>query len=113
MSVVQFKVDRQTDFGNFGPRGRYRQLDGMVTFAVDPMSDANRNIVDLRLAARNDLGLVEFSANFSLVTPEDPSKGNRRLLVELPNRGNKLTGGSFHQTLEPGDAGDGFLCHPL
>lgn len=116
MAVVSINITRETDFGEFGAVGRYRQLDGIVTFAVDPKSSANQHIVDLHLARTNEEGLVEFTANLSLVTPLDPDLGNGRLLVEIPNRGNKLTAGSFHQVVaaNPEDrdnAGDGFLCH--
>jgi hypothetical protein len=116
MAVVSINITRETDFGEFGAVGRYRQLDGIVTFAVDPKSSANQHIVDLPLARTNEEGLVEFTANLSLVTPLDPDLGNGRLLVEIPNRGNKLTAGSFHQVVaaNPEDrdnAGDGFLCH--
>jgi hypothetical protein len=116
MAVISINITRETDFGEFGTVGRYRQLDGIVTFAVDPKSPANQHIVDLPLARTNEQGLVEFTANLSLVTPLDPDLGNGRLLVEIPNRGNKLTAGSFHQVVatNPEDrdnAGDGFLCH--
>mgnify|MGYP003323369872 FL=1 len=116
MAVVSINITQETDFGEFGTAGRYHQLDGIVNFAVDPESPANQHIVDLPLARINKLGLVEFTANLSLVTPLDPDLGNGRLLVEIPNRGNKLTAGSFHQVVatSPEDrdnAGDGFLCH--
>ena len=113
MAVVSINITQETDFGEFGTAGRYHQLDGIVNFAVDPESPANQHIVDLPLARINKLGLVEFTANLSLVTPLDPDLGNGRLLVEIPNRGNKLTAGSFHQVVatSPEDrdnAGDGF-----
>jgi len=116
MAVISVNITRESDFGDFGAIGHYRQLDGIVTFAVDPKCSANQHIVDLPLARTNEQGLVEFTANLSLVTPLNPDLGNGRLLVEIPNRGNKLTAGSFHQVavVNPEDrdkAGDGFLCH--
>ena len=45
--------------------------------------------MDLELAPRNPRGLVEFSADFYLLKPVDPAKGNGRLFYEAGNRGTK------------------------
>ncbi|MEW4566647.1 alpha/beta hydrolase domain-containing protein [Tautonia sp. JC769] len=81
---------------------------------VDPDEPSNRAIHDLELAPRNDRGLVEFSTEFDLLAPVDPKRGNRRILFEVNNRGNKLAPGAFldrggneFRTLD--DAGNGFL----
>ncbi len=115
MGVVSFDIARRSEFGKFDA-GEYQQLDGTVTFAVDPSNAANRNIVDLGLAPRNDQGHVEFTSDFSLVTPTDAARGNHRLIVDIPNRGSKLTAEHSHRAaaVTPEDRdrpGDGFLCH--
>jgi hypothetical protein len=67
--------------------GAYDRVDGVFHFAVDPNSKANRAIVDLSLAKRNRQGLVEFSSDFVLLVPAARSRGNRRLIVDVVNRG--------------------------
>src|SRR5690606_26731710 len=52
---------------------------------------ANRAIVDLDLAPRDADGRVHFRADACLLVPRHPKRGNRRLLLELPNRGRKLS----------------------
>ena len=47
-----------------------------------------RPIADLALAPRNDRGLVEFSAEFLVLRPTEPARGNGTLLYEVNNRGN-------------------------
>ncbi len=117
MTRVQFQTRSRRDFGvsDFGDAGEYEQIDGTVQFSVDPANAANRSIVDLALVPTNAEGHVEFSADFSLVAPKDLRRGNGRLIVDVPNRGNKLVAGHFHQvvavTAEDRDnPGDGFLC---
>ena len=73
----------------FGAAGPYEKLVGTVHFALDPRQPANAGIVDLALAPRNARGLVEFSADFYLLKPVDPAKGNGRLFYEAGNRGTK------------------------
>ncbi|MDH4066368.1 MAG: alpha/beta hydrolase domain-containing protein, partial [Acidobacteriota bacterium] len=73
----------------FGAAGAYEKLVGTVHFALDPALPQNRGIVDLPLAPRNARGLVEFSADFYLLKPVDPAKGNGRLFYEAGNRGTK------------------------
>jgi hypothetical protein len=118
MTVARFDIVKKSDFGEgeFGDSGRYQQLDGKVTFHVDPSNSRNQRIIDLDKAPTTNSGMVEFSADFSLVTPVDATKGNGRLVVDIPNRGNKLTAGHFHQVVaatpeDRDNPGDGFLCH--
>jgi Alpha/beta hydrolase domain len=100
---------------DFGTVGRYTQLDGTAHFAVDPAHPLNRCITDIDLAPRDGDGLVHFSADIRILTPEDPRRGNHRLLFDVPNRGNRLALATFNRVprpINPGaptDAGDGFL----
>ncbi len=90
--VVRLRVERrEVVLGGkaFGAAGAYEKLVGKVDFALDPALPQNRGIVDLTLAPRNARGLVEFSADFYLLKPVDPSRGNGRLFYEAGNRGTK------------------------
>jgi hypothetical protein len=73
----------------FGAAGGYEKLVGRVHFALDPRLAQNRGVVDLDLAPKNAQGLVEFSADFYLLAPVEPGRGNGRLLYEAGNRGGK------------------------
>ena len=73
----------------FGAAGPYEKLTGKVDFTLDPALPQNRGIVDLTLAPRHAQGLVEFSADFCLIKPVDPARGNGKLFYEAGNRGTK------------------------
>ena len=90
--VTRLQIDRRETVLNgkpFGAAGPYEKLIGRVHFALDPALPQNLGIVDLTLAPRNAQGLVEFSADFYLLKPVDPSRGNGRLFYEAGNRGTK------------------------
>src|SRR5262245_10881434 len=72
----------------FGTVGPYERIKGQLHLAVDPSHPANADIVDLKLAPRDDRGRVTFIADFILLHPADLSRGNHRLLYEVNNRGN-------------------------
>ena len=78
-----------------GQAGAYEVLKGTIDLEVDPDNPANESIVDLHLAPRNQSGRVEFSTDFELHKPVDATRGNRRLLYFVNNRGNKH-GGVFN-----------------
>src|SRR6266536_608630 len=90
--VVRLRIERRevvlhgTAFGAAGP---YEKLVGKVDFGLDPEAPANEVIVDLKLAPRNARGEVESSADFYLLKPVDPRRGNGRLFYEVGNRGGK------------------------
>ena len=91
--VVRVQVDRRQPFAGgheFGQTGAYESIAGRLHFEVDPEATANECITDLKRAPRNDRGRVEFWADFFLIKPVDPAKGNGRLLYDVHNRGNKL-----------------------
>jgi hypothetical protein len=68
----------------FGHAGSYEKLRGRAFFALDPDAAANGPIADLKLARRNDRGLVEFSAEFLVLRPADVTRRNGTLLYEVP-----------------------------
>jgi hypothetical protein len=118
--VLEFKVTEAIspifDGQSFGTVGQYERLKGTITGAVDPKSPLNAGIVDLGLVAVNTDGLVEYSANFMIFRPLDASKGNRKVIYDLNNRGNVLGFGLFNDAAansndpkSAADAGNGFL----
>src|SRR5918911_4270778 len=112
MAVSHLEVTRRSSF-TFG----YERIDGILHFAVDPMHPANARITDLDRAPRDAEGRVRFRADFLLLQPVDPARGNRRLLYHVVNRGHRI-GVAYNRfaprppTLPPSDdidVGDGFL----
>ncbi|MEZ5357103.1 MAG: alpha/beta hydrolase domain-containing protein [Bryobacteraceae bacterium] len=101
-------------FGNTGP---YETVIGKAYFTVDPKAPANRIISDIDLAPTNEQGLVEFAADFYVIKPRDPAKGNGTALFEVSNRGNKGMIGMFNRassSLDPRserDLGDRYLLN--
>ncbi|PYR42029.1 MAG: hypothetical protein DMF93_06990, partial [Acidobacteria bacterium] len=88
--VVRLRIERREVVlhgREFGAAGPYEKLVGKVDFGVDPDLPRNAMIVDLTLAPRNARGEVEASADFYMLKPVDPARGNRRLLYEVGNRG--------------------------
>src|SRR5712671_2110614 len=118
MAVVRLEIKTRqplADGRKFDHVGCYEQLDGTAHFAVDPAHRLNCAVTDIDLAARDADGLVHFSADFRILTPEDPQRGNHRLLFDVPNRGNRLALATFNgvprpfNPAGPTDAGNGFL----
>lgn len=99
----------------FGNAGAYEKIAGTIHFAVDPKLPLHQRVTDIGLAPRNADGLVEFSGDFYLLKPVDMGKGNRRLLVDVPNRGRKTAIEMFNSTPRVPDPttvkdfGNGFL----
>jgi len=99
----------------FGDTGAYEKIIGRLRFAADPNLPLHQRITDIGLAARNAQGLVEFSADFYLLKPVDPAKGNKRLLLDVANRGRKVALGMFNSAPRvpdpstPEEFGNGFL----
>ena len=116
--VVRIEVKSRADVvagKAFGATGQYEKLTGTIYFAIDPRNSANQIITDIDLAPKNGNGRVEFSSDFYLIKPKDPSKGNGTVLYEVSNRGGKGMLGFFNFAqgdLDPTTAeqfGDGFL----
>ena len=72
----------------FGEIGAFERLDGVARFTIDPNAPGDVHIVDLDKAPRNADGLVEYSADFSIIKPEEMSKANGRIFFDYGNRGN-------------------------
>jgi Alpha/beta hydrolase domain len=99
----------------FGAAGAYEKLRGRAFFVLDPNAPANAPIADLALAPRNAHGLVAFNAEFLVLRPSDPARGNGMLLYEVNNRGNIAIVRQINEATFSNDpataahAGNGFL----
>ena len=116
--VVRLRIERRELILNgraFGAAGPYEKLVGTVDFGLDPALPRNGEIVDLMLAPRNARGDVEASADFYMLKPVDPRRGNGRLFYEVGNRGGKAMLSTFQKaagSLDPtkeAEFGDGAL----
>ncbi len=116
--LVRVEVKEHLPFAggvSFGRSGSYELVEGRLHFEADPKDPANARIADLALAPVNDRGQIEYWADFTLLHPTDPAKGNGTLLYDVHNRGNKLALWTFNdgaRTNAPRDAehaGHGFL----
>ena len=95
--------------------GAYERISGRATFAIDPAAPENAFVVDLPLAPRDADGRVRCTADFMLLAPADPARGNRRLFFDYGNRGAKRALQFFNDAtasndpVTPEHAGNGFL----
>ena len=103
---------------SFGDIGPYEKVIGRAFGAVDPSHRLNAEIVNLDKAPKNTAGLVEYWVDFCVLKPVDLGKGNRRLLCDVPNRGDKLAlvdindalrGPTSNAMSTAADAGNGYL----
>ena len=97
----------------FGSTGAYEKIHGRAWFVLDPNTMANASIADIKLAPRNDRGLVRFSADFQMLRPTISSRGNGTLLYEVNNRGNIAILSQLNEAPPSNnpvaEAGNGFL----
>ena len=118
MAVVGLQINSRGTYADgraFGEVGAYERIDATVEYAVDPANEANREIVDLDIMPKAADGLVHFTGDLTLIKPVDDARGNRRLLIDVVNRGRVRVVPWFNlvdpSNPGPGDipAGDGFL----
>ena len=115
--VVRMEILQRQSFADghsFGRTGPYEKIVGRLYFEVGLDDPAADQIVDLAKAPRNAAGRVEFWSDFCLLKPVDPQRGNRRVLYDVNNRGNKLALWTFNNArgnnpTTLADAGNGFL----
>src|ERR1700693_6534557 len=103
---IQITTKESPTFGGYsGPGvGQYEKIVGKAFGELDPNDPKNKVIVDLQLAPRNAKGKVEYSFDFYILKPVDPSKGNHKIFYEAPNRGAKLFADFNRSTGEIGRA---------
>ncbi len=117
--VVRLVVEQRRPLAGgqaFGDVGPYERLDGTAHLEVDPRDPLNAVIVNLDKAPRNSRGMVEFSSRFYILKPVDITRGNRKILYGINNRGNSievtrfnLVPGAGSDPLGAGVVGDGLL----
>ncbi len=116
MAVSKFEVNSRSDFAggqSWGEFGNYEQIDGLVTFKVDPKNSTNRSVIDIDHATTDENGLVTFTSDVVILKPAHVRPS--RLLVDVVNRGRKRAVADFNMAspnLEPSssiDPGNGFL----
>lgn len=114
---LTLSIDDRRPFADghgFGETGPYERLTGRVRLHADPRGP-QPHVVDLDKAPRNADGLVEYTADFCLLKPVDPARGNRRVFFDYGNRGNKRALQFFNDAVGSNDpiamehAGNGFL----
>ena len=88
--------------------GQYEKIVGKGFGEINPFDPLNAVIVDIRLAPRNANGNVEYSFDFYILKPIDPSKGAHKVMYEPPNRGGKTWAGlgRFPGGNDPGSVTD-------
>lgn len=118
MTIVSLDLMDSRPFADgmtFGNVGSYEILSGRARFALEPGAAVNRGIPDIEMAPTDLDGLVRFETDLCILRPAEPSRGNRRLLFDFPNRGNKRALQFFndapHSNMPraPQQAGNGFL----
>lgn len=118
MPIVTLDITHRSPFLEgrpFGDVGLYQLLEGRAHFAVDPLHPSNAAITDIALAPRNATGQVGFAADFAMLQPLHPERGNRRLLFDVVNRGQMRALSFFNSApravdpTAPPDPGNGFL----
>lgn len=70
--------------------GAYEYLAGVATVRVDAAHPANSGIVDLQAAADAD-GWARYRTDVAILRPVEATRASTTLVVEIANRGNKLS----------------------
>jgi hypothetical protein len=73
---------------SFKDAGMYERLTGHAYGELDPKDPLNAIVTDLRFAPKNDRGMVEYAATFSMAKPADLTRGSGVMVYLVPNRGN-------------------------
>tara|TARA_R110000824_G_scaffold288508_2_gene476479 strand:+ start:47599 stop:49320 length:1722 start_codon:yes stop_codon:yes gene_type:complete len=109
--VTAYEVSSRQPYANgesFGDVGAYEEISGRLYYEIDPAKAQNQIIVDLQLAPLNARGMVEMVGDFQIIAPLNPQRGNGIALVDIPNRGNRMSL-RFNQGSTNQSAGDGYL----
>ena len=69
-----------------GSATSYTIYTGRIFGELKPNDPENRIITDIGLAPKND-GMVEYLANFEIITPSDPTERSGLMIHAVPNRG--------------------------
>jgi hypothetical protein len=96
------RVEPFADGSAFGAAGAYERVSGVARGELDPADNRNRGIVNLERAPRNARGMVEYELDWAMLRPVDASRGNRKILYDVTNRGRKFV----HHWIMDGNAGN-------
>src|SRR5262245_27730012 len=119
--ITKIVIDKRELFANgyeFPGSGAYEKISGNAYGAIDPNDPRNKIIVNLDKAPRNASGLVEYDTDFYIMRPVDFSKGNRKILYDVTNRGRKALlprmndapdGAGVNNPATVEDVGNGFV----
>ena len=121
--IVQVTIDKVEPFApgtSFGTVGAYERVVARAKGELDPADPRNAGIVNLDKAPRNAAGRVEYETDLFLLRPVDATKGNRKIIYEVNNRGRKFllnwildaptqAAGALNDPKEAKDAGNGLL----
>jgi hypothetical protein len=113
--VVRFEITKREPFADgksFGKVGSYERIVGRVHYAINADNPHNHAIIDLQYAPRDDKGMVTFASDLYILAPTKLASGNKALLYDVNNRGNKLALRFFNDAPggnAPNDAGNGYL----
>ncbi|HYE40552.1 MAG TPA: alpha/beta hydrolase domain-containing protein, partial [Ramlibacter sp.] len=77
------------DGASFEGAGEYETVAAIAHMRINPHHPSNRGIADIDKAERNN-GWVKYQADVIVLRPRDASKASRVMIVDVPNRGNKL-----------------------
>jgi hypothetical protein len=83
-------VEPFADGAAFGASGAYERVRGIFRGELDPADARNKVIVNLDKAPRNARGFVEYEADFFMLRPVDATRGSRKIVYDVLNRGRKL-----------------------
>jgi hypothetical protein len=76
---------------SFGNVGSYEKIQGRAFGELYSANPLNAVITDIALAPRNARGMVEYAVDFYILRPTEPSRGNKVMVFDVTNRGNKMT----------------------
>src|SRR3954451_21615239 len=81
-NLIELRVTDRRPFADghgFGEDGAYERLSGRAHYAVDPLSAAQLDVVDVHRAPGAAQGVVRLEADFMILKPVDIARGNRRV----------------------------------
>ncbi len=88
-------IEPLADGAPFGEAGAYERVIGVAKGEVDPKAPGNKGIALIDRVPLNERGKVEYTADFFILRPKDPAKGNGHILYEVNNRGRKMLFGNI------------------
>ncbi len=92
MAVIRLDVAARPfgDGQEYGAGGAYEELVGVAHIGLDPAHPRNAAITDIGLAPTGYDGRVHVTADVSILRPVDQSKSNRRIFLDVVNRGTPI-----------------------